>query len=157
MVYFEIRLFAVRGQIPPYTQRDNYSHSGEKLRDIRHLPPHLIFVSNYTLFPQNEIMDRSVLVPVKYVISFHEVGLPNGTLWAVTLDNTRLSSVTDYVNFRSMTAFFKVVLDYLKPDGRKLIIYGDSGDMNYFRSLMDSLNCSKTLVTSRYIERYGRK
>lgn len=60
-------------------------------------------------------------------------------------------------NFRSMTSFFKIVLDYLKPDGRILIIYGDSGDMNYFRSLMDSLNCSKILVRSRYIERYGRK
>ncbi len=68
----------------------------------------------------------------------------------------REAAVAD-ANFRSMTAFFKVVLDYLNPHGRILIIYGDSGDMNYFRSLIDSLNCSKTLVRSRYIERYGRK
>ena len=157
MVYFEVRLFAVRGQIAPYTQRDIILIVVKSSGISGTYPHHLIFVSNYTLFLQNEIMDRSVLVPVKYVISFHEVGLPNGTLWALTLDNTRLSSVTDFVNFRSMMAFFKVVLDYQKSDGRKLIIYGDSGDMNYFRSLMDSLNCSKTLVTSRYIERYGRK
>lgn len=60
-------------------------------------------------------------------------------------------------NFRSMTAFFLEAMDYLTPEGRILMIYGDSGDMNYFTHLMDKLNCIKTLVRSRYIERYGRK
>ena len=60
-------------------------------------------------------------------------------------------------NFRSMAAFFQEAMNYLKPDGRMLMIYGDSGDMNYFMSLMDRLKCGKALVRSRYIERYGRK
>lgn len=60
-------------------------------------------------------------------------------------------------NFRSMTLFFDQVRNYLKPDGRILMEYGDSGDLNYFLSLIERAKFKKALVKKRYIVRNGRK
>ncbi len=60
-------------------------------------------------------------------------------------------------NFRTMTAFFHEVHNYMKPEGRILMLYGDSGDPNYFMSLIDQGNFKKTLMRKRYIERFGKK
>lgn len=60
-------------------------------------------------------------------------------------------------NFRTMTAFFHEARNYLKPGGRILTFYGDSGDPNYFMNLIDKGNFGKVLMRERYIERYGRK
>jgi release factor glutamine methyltransferase len=59
-------------------------------------------------------------------------------------------------NFRSMTLFFDQVRNYLKHGGRILMEYGDSGDMNYFLSLIERAKFKKTLVRERYIVRNGR-
>ncbi|MHB8396578.1 MAG: methyltransferase [Thermoplasmataceae archaeon] len=49
-------------------------------------------------------------------------------------------------DFRTMTAFFHEVRNYLKPSGRILIFYGDSGDHNYFMNLIDKGNFKKVLM-----------
>ena len=59
-------------------------------------------------------------------------------------------------NFRSMTLFFDQVRNYLDPGGRILMEYGDSGDLNYFLSLIERAKFKKTLVKTRYIARDGR-
>ena len=59
-------------------------------------------------------------------------------------------------NFRSMTLFFDQVRNYLKHSGRILMEYGDSGDLNYFLSLIERAKFKKTLVKERYIVRNGR-
>ena len=40
-------------------------------------------------------------------------------------------------NFKTMTTFFENVKNYLSEKGRILIFYGDSGDLNYFLSLVE--------------------
>lgn len=60
-------------------------------------------------------------------------------------------------NFKSMTAFFNEVREYLNPGGRILLMYGDSGDLVYFLSLIDKENFRKRLMRSRYIPKNGRK
>ena len=59
-------------------------------------------------------------------------------------------------NFRSMTLFFDQVRNYLDPGGRILMEYGDSGDLNYFLSLIERAKFKKTLMKERYIVRNGR-
>ena len=59
-------------------------------------------------------------------------------------------------NFRSMTLFFDQVRNYLKASGRILMEYGDSGDLNYFLSLIERSRFKKTLVKERYIARNDR-
>ena len=59
-------------------------------------------------------------------------------------------------NFRSMTLFFDQVRNYLEPGGRILMEYGDSGDLNYFLSLIERAKFKKTLMKERYIVRNGR-
>ncbi|MEM0155502.1 MAG: hypothetical protein QW597_02725 [Thermoplasmataceae archaeon] len=60
-------------------------------------------------------------------------------------------------NFRTMTLFFDQVKNYMKPKGRLLMEYGDSGDMDYFQSLIEKGGFQKTLMKKRYIIRNGRK
>ena len=59
-------------------------------------------------------------------------------------------------NFKSMTAFFGQVKDYLEEHGRILIFYGDSGDMNYFLSLVEKYRFNRELVYKRAINKDGR-
>ena len=59
-------------------------------------------------------------------------------------------------NFRTMTAFFEQVKDYLAEHGRILIFYGDSGDLNYFISLIEKYRFNRELVFSRSIKKDGR-
>ena len=39
-------------------------------------------------------------------------------------------------NYQTLTKFFKEVKEYLKPKGKILIFFGDSGDLNYLKSLI---------------------
>ena len=75
--------------------------------------------------------------------------------WFATRDIRERATADE--NFRSMTGFFNDVREYLQPNGRILIEYGDSGDENYFLSLVDGGGFRKELIKYRYIERYGRK
>ncbi|MCL6002805.1 MAG: methyltransferase [Thermoplasmatales archaeon] len=59
-------------------------------------------------------------------------------------------------NFKTMSAFFEQVRGYLNPAGRILIFYGDSGDMNFFRALIEKNRLKSELVRSRSIEKEGR-
>lgn len=60
-------------------------------------------------------------------------------------------------NFRSMTAFFSEVKDYLRESGRILVFYGDTGDLSYFLHLLEIGKFEKKLIRSRGIQRGGRK
>jgi release factor glutamine methyltransferase len=60
-------------------------------------------------------------------------------------------------NFETLTKFFSEVRDYLNPEGRVLVFYGDSGDMNYFSTLMRNSGLQDELIAKRYISKEGKK
>ena len=60
-------------------------------------------------------------------------------------------------NFETLTGFFSEVNGYLRSHGRVLLFYGDSGDMNYFNSLMLATGLSISLIRERSIVKENRK
>lgn len=58
--------------------------------------------------------------------------------------------------FQTMTRFFEEVEDYLAKDGRILVMYGDSGDLNYLLYLFEKNNFNSQLLKKRGIRREGR-
>lgn len=60
-------------------------------------------------------------------------------------------------NFETLTKFFSEVINYLNSEGRVLVFYGDSGDMNYFYALMRNSGLQYELIAKRYISKESRK
>ena len=59
-------------------------------------------------------------------------------------------------NFKTMRMFFEQVRNYLRDKGRILVIYGDSGDLNYFLTLVEEYRFNKELLRSRAMAKDGR-
>lgn len=68
----------------------------------------------------------------------------------------RERATTDH-NFKTLTIFFKRVKRYLKKDGRILMYYGTSGDLNYFKQLIKKERFVVKVLDRREIDRYNRK
>ena len=75
--------------------------------------------------------------------------------WITPRDLREMSYADE--NVKTMTAFFGSVKDYLTEKGRILIFYGDSGDLNYFLSLVEQEHFKKELMRSRAILKDGRR
>lgn len=58
--------------------------------------------------------------------------------------------------FQAMTRFFGEAGDYLETGGRLLVLYGDSGDLNYLLQQIEHNGFEKELLRKRGIERNGR-
>lgn len=65
-------------------------------------------------------------------------------------------STTDE-GYKSLTTFFEKVHSYLKPNGRMLICFGSSGDLEYLYELIEKANFLKEVVAHRDMEKEGLK
>jgi release factor glutamine methyltransferase len=59
--------------------------------------------------------------------------------------NMRERSTADE-NYRTLTSFFKQVKNYLKDDGRILLFFGTSGDIDYLNKLIDEAKFKTEVV-----------
>lgn len=55
-------------------------------------------------------------------------------------------------NYQTLTRFFKEAKDYLENNGRILMVFSDSGDINYFESLIEDNNYQSEVVKERTVK-----
>ncbi|MEV5897747.1 methyltransferase [Nonomuraea fuscirosea] len=58
-------------------------------------------------------------------------------------------------DYRAMTAFFRDVRGHLAPDGRMLVFFGTSGDLEYLRSLARAAGFGTEVVAHQDLEKEG--
>jgi release factor glutamine methyltransferase len=58
-------------------------------------------------------------------------------------------------NYRALTRFMSEVRDRLNPDGRLLLFFGTSGDMNYLRHLIERSGLHAETIASRALTKEG--
>lgn len=68
--------------------------------------------------------------------------------------NMRERSTADE-NYQTLTTFFDKAKDYLAPDGRILLFFGSSGDMNYLNHLIQETGFKKTVIRRSEHEKNG--
>jgi release factor glutamine methyltransferase len=66
----------------------------------------------------------------------------------------RERSTTDE-NYRAMTDFFRQVNDYLRDDGRILVFFGTSGDLDYLHRLIDEAGLERETLATRTLVKDG--
>ena len=62
------------------------------------------------------------------------------------------SAITD-PGYRTLTAFFAQVASHLRPEGRLLMFFGTSGDLEYFLSLAEDAGFGTAVIASRSFQR----
>lgn len=60
-------------------------------------------------------------------------------------------------NYQTLTKFFKEVKEYLKPKGKILIFFGDSGDLNYLKSLIKENIFRRKELRKKSIVKYSSR
>lgn len=58
-------------------------------------------------------------------------------------------------NYKTLTRFFEEIRNYLKKDGRLLICFGSSGDIEYLYELIDKTKLEKETIAHRGLEKDG--
>lgn len=59
--------------------------------------------------------------------------------------------------YRTLTKFFDQVPTYLNTDGRMLMCFGSSGDIDYLYELIEKANFTKEIIAHRDLEKDGLK
>jgi release factor glutamine methyltransferase len=58
-------------------------------------------------------------------------------------------------NYKTLSGFFEDVNNYLKKEGRLLISFGSSGDIEYLYELLDRVKLTREIIAHRELEKDG--
>ncbi|HCN82947.1 MAG TPA: methylase [Sphingobacteriaceae bacterium] len=75
--------------------------------------------------------------------------------WFAPRDIYEISTTDE--GYRSLRTFFSEVNDYLNPDGRILLCFGSSGDLNYLYQLIEQHGFKKEIIVQKSLEKEGIK
>jgi release factor glutamine methyltransferase len=75
--------------------------------------------------------------------------------WFKPRDTSEIATTDD--GYCSLTRFFEEVHAYLKKDGKLLLCFGSSGDIDYLYELIDKANFRKEIVAHRDMVKEGLK